>query len=289
MHTFPIDLGGGRTAAIPSLVPVRQAIIPATMTRVRPGNRIVPRAWCQHENGNPRHDADDERRYFHLGAEGRQASYHFVADDTEVIQLIPLNENAWHAGDNLGPGNMASIAGSIAQGARDMARARAVMEHLAAGVMATLGIPGDATRQHYDFAPNRKNCPAWMRRDGYWPTFQANVRRLVETATGNPVPVWAKPFPLPYLDITGLAPARLTNADGVDFIFVGDRVRATVTTARRQWAGSTAPRVGPDILPGEEFDVDWLFANGEGWWYYTPWDTRVKADDCERISDRKLA
>ena len=42
MNTYPIDLGGGRTAAIPSLVPIRPAIVPAAMTRVRPGNRICP-------------------------------------------------------------------------------------------------------------------------------------------------------------------------------------------------------------------------------------------------------
>ena len=289
MTTYPIDLGGGNTATVPSLVPIRQAILPASNRRVRPGLPLVPRAWCQHENGNPRHRADDERRYFHLGAEGRQASYHFVGDDTEIIQLLPLNENAWHAGDNLGPGNLASVAGSIAQGAADMARARTVMEHLAAGVMVALGIPADATRQHYDFAPNRKDCPQWIRRDGYWPTFQANVRRLVTETTGTPLPVWASPLPLPYLDITGTAPARLTNAEGVEFIFVGDRVRATRATPRRQWAGAKAPRIGPDILLGEEFDVDWLFRNEEGWWYYTPHDTRVLADDCERVADRKSA
>jgi hypothetical protein len=294
MNTYPVLLGGGKYADVPSLVPIVQAILPANMPRVRPGNIIKARAWCQHENGNPKHKAANERKYFHDGAEGRQASYHFVGDDTIVYQLLPLNENGWHAGDNLGPGNMASIAGSIAQGAKDMAKARKVMEHLAAGVMLALGIPADATRQHYDFAPNRKDCPQWIRRDGYWPTFQANVKRnitAIVVGEGKPEPVkYATPVQIAALDIAGgTPPAKMILDDGSLAIYVGDRVRAKKATPRLQRSSASALRIGPDIKAGEEFDVDWLIqtAPGEPWFYYTPWDTRVIADDCERISDAK--
>lgn len=296
MAKYPVALGGGKTALIESIVPIRQAIISASQTNQRPGYKIDADFWCQHENGNPKHDADDERRYFHMGAEGRQASYHFVGDDTEIIQLLPLNENGWHAGDTWGPGNMKSIAGSIAQGARDMAKARTVMEHLAAGVMKALGIPAANTRQHYDFAPNRKNCPQWIRRDGYWSTFQKNVVRLMSGTDGGsqptPVPQYATPIQLAQLDITAaVAPAMVILDDEAktECIWVGDRVRAVRNTPRLQWAGAKAPRVGPDIAAGTEFDVDWLLKNKEGWFYYTPWDSRIRFADCERISDSKAA
>lgn len=42
-------------------------------------------------------------------------TYHFVVDHTKVIQLLPLNINGWHAGDNMGPGNMNSIGIEICQ------------------------------------------------------------------------------------------------------------------------------------------------------------------------------
>jgi hypothetical protein len=296
MAKYPVALGGGKTAMIESLVPIKQAIIPASQTNQRPGYLIDADYWCQHENGNPSHDAADEERYFRLGAEGRQASYHFVGDSEVIYQLLPLNENGWHAGDSWGPGNMKSIAGSIAQGAKDMAKARKVMEHLAAGVMAALNIPAGNTRQHYDFAPNRKDCPQWIRRDGYWPTFQSNVKRLVAAIVGGvaqPDPVkYATPIQLAPLDITAaVAPAMvvLNDKDKTECIWVGDRVRAIRDTRRRQWAGENAPDIGPVIPKDIEFDVDWLLKNSEGWWYYTPYDTRVKADDCERISDAKAA
>ena len=294
MDTFPINLGHGHTIEIESLVQIKQAILPASMTRVRPGMPIVPRFWCQHENGNPDHDANDERRYFHDGAEGRQASYHFVGDSEIIYQLLPLDENGWHAGDNLGPGNMASIAGAIAQGARSTTSARHAMEHLAAGVMTALGIPPANTRQHHDFAPDLKNCPQWIRRDGYWPTFQQNVARLMTNVAGSAAPStvqsFATPIQIARLDVTqGIAPGMVVLDDGTECIWVGDRVRAVRATPRLQWASQSAPRIGVDIDAGTEFDVNWLLQNGEGWWYYTPYDTRVKFDDCERVSDTKAA
>ena len=38
-----------------------------------------------------------------------ECSFHFAVDDKEVVQGIPLNRNAWHAGDGFGKGNMEGI------------------------------------------------------------------------------------------------------------------------------------------------------------------------------------
>lgn len=37
-------------------------------------------------------------------------SFHFAVDDCEVVQILPLNRTAWHAGDGQGDGNMRTIA-----------------------------------------------------------------------------------------------------------------------------------------------------------------------------------
>lgn len=39
-----------------------------------------------------------------------ERSFHFAVDDCEVVQILPLNRTAWHAGDGLGKGNMRTIA-----------------------------------------------------------------------------------------------------------------------------------------------------------------------------------
>ena len=39
-----------------------------------------------------------------------ERSFHFAVDDCEVVQILPLNRTAWHAGDGQGDGNMRTIA-----------------------------------------------------------------------------------------------------------------------------------------------------------------------------------
>ena len=39
-----------------------------------------------------------------------ERSFHFAVDDCEVVQILPINRTAWHAGDGLGKGNMRTIA-----------------------------------------------------------------------------------------------------------------------------------------------------------------------------------
>lgn len=39
-----------------------------------------------------------------------ERSFHFAVDDCEVVQILPLNRTAWHAGDGRGDGNMRTIA-----------------------------------------------------------------------------------------------------------------------------------------------------------------------------------
>lgn len=42
-----------------------------------------------------------------------EVSYHFAVDDIEAIQGLPLERNAWHAGDGNGAGNRSTIAVEI--------------------------------------------------------------------------------------------------------------------------------------------------------------------------------
>lgn len=70
------------------------------------------------------------------------------------------------------------------------------------------------------------------------------------------------------------------------FVFVNDRVRAIRNTPRYQSANKDGKRIGADINKGEEFAVLWLFFNEKGEaWYVTPYWTRVKVSDTERIKD----
>jgi hypothetical protein len=72
----------------------------------RPGTKLVSfQAFVVHEtaNENPGATAAMHVAYWSPGGAGRTvSSAHFVVDSTESIQLIPTDEQAWHAGDVVG-------------------------------------------------------------------------------------------------------------------------------------------------------------------------------------------
>lgn len=84
---------------------------------------------------------------------------------------------------------------------------------------------------------------------------------------------------------TDVVPAFVKS--GADtFIFVNDRVRATKPTPRYQTANVNGERIGQDISKGEEFAVLWLFWDEKGDpWYISPYWTRIRVTDTERIKD----
>lgn len=79
--------------------------------RNRPGTPMRPTYITVHNTANTDTGADAEMhaRYLNSGAGGRAVSWHFTADDRQIIQHLPEDEIGWHAGDGSGPGNSKSI------------------------------------------------------------------------------------------------------------------------------------------------------------------------------------
>lgn len=149
-------------------------------------------------------------------------------------------------------------------------------------------IPDDWVFEHADVdSVQRANCAG--------PRYDA-VRALMAAEKPTvPQPTYAKPVPIAALEAvssgSGIAPAMVHDpSSDVVFLWVGDRVRAVRATGRYRFADDGSERVGPDLVAGDEFDVDWMFLAGDGtYWYYTRYATRIKADDTIRISDAKAA
>ena len=60
---------------------------------------------------NTANDASARNEIAYMISNGNEVSFHFAVDDMEIIQGIPLNRNAWHAGDGgSGTGNRKGIA-----------------------------------------------------------------------------------------------------------------------------------------------------------------------------------
>jgi len=58
---------------------------------------------------NTANDATARSEVAYMIKNNNQASFHYAIDDKEIVQGIPENRNAWHAGDGNGPGNRKGI------------------------------------------------------------------------------------------------------------------------------------------------------------------------------------
>lgn len=103
-------------------------------------------------------------------------SWHFSVGEEGAFQALPLDVNAWHAGDGNGDGNRKSIAIEIA---RDLGedqlykRAEGLTAKLCACLLVLFDLPITRLRMHQDWSG--KYCPHKILEGGYWDTFVATV------------------------------------------------------------------------------------------------------------------
>ncbi len=110
---------------------------------------------------NTANDAPAKNEISYMISNDNEVSFHFAVDDKEVIQGIPLDRNAWHAGDGAnGTGNRYGIAIEICYSKSGGERFEKA-ERLAAKLIAQLlkerdwGI--DKVTKHQDYS--NKYCP----------------------------------------------------------------------------------------------------------------------------------
>jgi LysM repeat protein len=125
---------------------------------------MTPKYITIHSTANPKSLATGERGWLTNPSNTRTASWHYCVDSNgTVVEAIPPNEVAWHAGDGNGQGNRASIGVEICEsGNREQAYAHAIK--LVAYLMKKHNIT--ELRRHYDWS--RKNCPRIMNKNGNW-------------------------------------------------------------------------------------------------------------------------
>jgi N-acetylmuramoyl-L-alanine amidase len=155
---------------------IQQQWIPVAHRHIRPRITMKPEYITIHETANTAKGADAQA-HARLLARGntRTASWHFTVDDKRIIQHIPENEVAWHAGDGRnGPGNRKSIGIEICVNADgDFVRAQENAIRLVRMLMNKYKIPVSRVVPHKHWSG--KNCPANLLKQ--WPAFIARVRQ----------------------------------------------------------------------------------------------------------------
>ncbi len=147
----------------------------------RPGFTMIPKYITIHNTAN-RNEGSDAQRHADLLSNpnnSQQSSWHFTVDDHQVIQSLPLNEIAYHAGDGLSTGNGDSIAIEICENSDgDFEQALENTVQLVAHLLADLRLDIDAVKKHYDWSG--KNCPNVILNSGRWDEFITRVEEAYD-------------------------------------------------------------------------------------------------------------
>ena len=175
----------------------RQNMVSSSKYSIKCPYSMEPQYITIHNTANSA-SADAEVRY--MISNNNQVSYHVCVDEKEVIQAIPFNRNAWHAGDGAsGTGNRKSIGIEIARSTGDANLFEQAERNCAAYVAKLLKERGwgiDRVKRHKDWSG--KNCPHKTMEKG-WQRFlnmiQAELNKL--NGASQPKPQPSQPSPQP--------------------------------------------------------------------------------------------
>ena len=154
-------------------------------SKCRPGYKLAPKYVTIHNTGNTTKgsDADNHARYLQNGGRDQVVGYHYCVDDHQIIQIIPDNENAWHAGDGSnGIGNRQSLAIEICENSDgDILKATNNAVELTAMLVIKYNIPFDKIVQHNYWIG--KDCPRQIRKNNpySWKEFINRVKSKVNS------------------------------------------------------------------------------------------------------------
>ena len=132
---------------------------------------------------NTANSAPAQNEISYMKNNNNSTSYHVCVDEKYVIQAIPFNRNAWHAGDGAsGTGNRYSIGIEIARSTGDINLFKQAEQNCAiyvAQLLKNYGWGIDRVKRHKDWSG--KNCPhktmelGWQR---FLNMIQAELNRL---------------------------------------------------------------------------------------------------------------
>lgn len=110
---------------------------------------------------NTYNDASARNEIAYMKRNNLKVSFHYAIDDREIVQGVPEDRNAWHAGDGgRGDGNRKGIGVEICyskSGGERFIKAEKRAAEFTAEILKRYGWGLDRVKKHQDFA--RKYCP----------------------------------------------------------------------------------------------------------------------------------
>ncbi len=176
------------------MLSIFQSLVPKEKWDIKCPYAMKPEYIVVHNTAN---DASARNEIAYMTRNNNEVSFHYAVDDKEVIQGIPDNRNAWHAGDGAyGTGNRKGIAIEICfseSGGMKFDKAEQNAAELIAMKMKEYNIPLSKVKRHYDFATDKKRCPHRTMDKG-WERFLTMVQKAYDGSKPASKPT-AKPTP----------------------------------------------------------------------------------------------
>ena len=170
------------------MVNIRQNLVSSSKYNIKCPYSMEAEFIVVHNTAN---DASANNEIAYMISNNNKVSYHYAVDDVEIVQGIPENRNAWHAGDGgSGQGNRKGLAIEICyskSGGEKFDKAEENAAEFIASKLKEKGWGIDKVKKHQDFA--NKYCPH-RTLDYGWERFLNKVRTYlgqatVETGTNN--------------------------------------------------------------------------------------------------------
>lgn len=140
------------------MVGIRQNLVDASKYNIKCPYSMDAEFIVVHNTAN---DASANNEIAYMISNNNKVSFHYAVDDTEIVQGIPENRNAWHAGDGgSGQGNRKGLSVEICyskSGGEKFDKAEENAAEFIASKLKEKGWGIDKVKKHQDFA--NKYCP----------------------------------------------------------------------------------------------------------------------------------
>jgi len=147
---------------------VIQNLVPASKYNIKCPYSMIAEFIVVHNTAN---DASARNEVAYMISNNNQVSFHYAVDDKEIVQGIPENRNAWHAGDGSnGPGNRKGLSIEICyskSGGQRFIEAEKLAAKFIAYKLKEKDWGIDRVKKHQDFSgkycPHRTLDMGWQR------------------------------------------------------------------------------------------------------------------------------
>ena len=161
----------------------KRDMIPSSKYSVKSPYSMTPKYITIHNTSN---SAPAQNEISYMKNNNNATSYHVCVDEKYVIQAIPFNRNAWHAGDGAsGTGNRYSIGIEIARSTGDINLFKQAEQNCAmyvAQLLKNYGWGIDRVKRHKDWSG--KQCPHRTMELG-WTRFLNMIQKELDKLNGK--------------------------------------------------------------------------------------------------------